>query len=176
MSQYFDLTFSKFLSNFIHKYSCQTTLVRMIEEWKQALDNGKMVGTVAAYLSKAFDSLPHGLLIAKSIAYGVDIKSCKLISSYLLIVIRESWLALARANGAKLRGVYHKIPYWAPYFSMFSLMTYFSWKQIAVFLATRMIIAYHSQELQLHILRIHYQKKREYLKMVQRKLFRSNPH
>ena len=83
MSQYFDLIFSNFLSGFRHKYSCQTTLVRMIEEWKEALDNGKMVGTVAVDLSKAFDSLPHGLLIAKSVAYGMVIKSCKLISSYL---------------------------------------------------------------------------------------------
>ena len=32
MSQYFDLMFSNFLSGFRHKYSCQTTLVRMIEE------------------------------------------------------------------------------------------------------------------------------------------------
>ena len=83
MSQYFDLIFSNFLSGFRHKYSCQTTLVRMIEEWKEALDNGKMVGAVAVDLSKAFDSLPHGLLIAKLVAYGMDIKSCKLISSYL---------------------------------------------------------------------------------------------
>ena len=35
MSQYFDLIFSNFLSGFRHKYSCQTTLVRMIEEWKE---------------------------------------------------------------------------------------------------------------------------------------------
>ena len=84
MSQYFDLIFSNFISGFRHKYSCQTTLVRMIEEWKEALDNGKMVGTVAVDLSKAFESLPHGLLIATLVAYGMDIKSCKLISSYLL--------------------------------------------------------------------------------------------
>ena len=50
---------------------------------KEALYNGEMVGTVAVDLSKAFDSLPHGLLIAKLIAYDMDIKSCKLISSYL---------------------------------------------------------------------------------------------
>ena len=42
-----------------------------------------MVGTVAVDLSIAFDSLPHGLLIAKLVAYGMDIKSCQLISSYL---------------------------------------------------------------------------------------------
>ena len=52
MSQYFDLIFSKFLSGFRQKYSCQTTLVRMIEEWKEAIDNDKMEDTVAVNLSK----------------------------------------------------------------------------------------------------------------------------
>ena len=37
----------------------------MIEEWKSALDNGNMVGSIAIDLSRAFDSLPHGLLLAK---------------------------------------------------------------------------------------------------------------
>ena len=52
MSQYFDLIFSNFLSGFKQKYSCQTTLVRMIEEWKEAIDNDKMEYTVAVDLSK----------------------------------------------------------------------------------------------------------------------------
>ena len=35
------------------------------------------------YISKAFDSLPHGLLIAKLSAYWVHFNSCKLLASYL---------------------------------------------------------------------------------------------
>ena len=39
-------------------------------------DKGGMVGTI-------FDSLPHDLIIAKLAAYGLSIKSLKLIFSYL---------------------------------------------------------------------------------------------
>ncbi len=34
-------------------------------------------------LSKAFDALPHGLMIAKLRAYGISESACKFISSYL---------------------------------------------------------------------------------------------
>ena len=83
LTSYFDCLFPKYLSGFRQKYSCQSTLLRMIEEWKSALDNGNMVGSIAIDLSRAFDSLPHGLLLAKIYAYGVNIESCKLIASYL---------------------------------------------------------------------------------------------
>ena len=101
---YFDRIFSKYLSGFRQKYSCQSTLLRMIEEWKSALDNGNMVGSIAIDLSRAFDSLPHGLLLAKVYAYGVNIDSCKLIASYLhnrhhRVKIRDKrsdWLQIKR--------------------------------------------------------------------------------
>ena len=54
-----------------------------MEEWKSALDKGNMVGSIAIDLRRAFDSLPHGLLLAKMYAYGVNIESCKLTASYL---------------------------------------------------------------------------------------------
>ena len=50
---------------------------------EKSFDTGKMVGTISVDLSKAFDSLPHGLLIAKLSAYGVDFNSCKLPATYL---------------------------------------------------------------------------------------------
>ena len=83
LSSYFESIFSNFLSGFRPTLSCQTILLKMIEDWKQSIDNGKMVGTIPVDLSKAFDSLPHGLLIAKLAAYGVYFYSCRLLASYL---------------------------------------------------------------------------------------------
>ena len=37
----------------------------MIEKWKKAVDNGKVFGALLRDLSKAFDCLPHDLIIAK---------------------------------------------------------------------------------------------------------------
>ena len=42
----------------------------MVEEWKENLDNNLIVGAVLTDLSKAFDCIPHDLLIAKLSAYG----------------------------------------------------------------------------------------------------------
>ena len=83
MSSYFEFIFSKFLSGFRPTYSCQAILLKMIEDWKKCIDTGKMVGTISVDLSKAFDSLPHGLLIAKLSPNGADFNSCKLLASYL---------------------------------------------------------------------------------------------
>ena len=55
----------------------------MIEKWRESLDQG---GAYAALLTdppKAFDCLPHELIIANLYAYGVDMPSLKLINSYL---------------------------------------------------------------------------------------------
>ncbi len=41
------------------------------------------IGTVMAGLSRAFDSMPHKLLICKLHAYGVSPDSCQMIASYL---------------------------------------------------------------------------------------------
>ena len=42
----------------------------MIENWKKSLDEKQFVGVVLTDLSKAFDSIPHDLLIAKMYLYG----------------------------------------------------------------------------------------------------------
>ena len=52
----------------------------MIEKWRESLDQGGAYGALLTDLSKAFDCLPHELIIAKLYAYGVDMSSLKLIN------------------------------------------------------------------------------------------------
>ena len=64
-------------------YNCQHVLLSMLEHWRDGLDNHMYAGGLAMDLSKAFDYMPHGLLIAKLHAYGVSPSACKFIMSYL---------------------------------------------------------------------------------------------
>ena len=58
-------------------------MISLIEKWEKSVDNGGAFGALLTDLSKAFDCLPHELLIAKLDAYGFDKSSLKLIHSYL---------------------------------------------------------------------------------------------
>lgn len=56
----------------------------MIEKWKNSLDKGGTFGALLTDLSKAFDCIPHELLLAKLHAYGFDMNSLLFIKSYLI--------------------------------------------------------------------------------------------
>ena len=83
MIPYFNNILSNFLSAYRERYNCQRVLLRLIETWPKCLDENNLVGTILMDFSKAFDCLPHDLLIAKREAYGVTNDALKLILSYL---------------------------------------------------------------------------------------------
>ncbi len=82
--------------------STQHVLLHAIDEWKVALDNGQHVGVVLMDLSKAFDAIPHGLLLTKLYTYGISNDACKMIINYLinrmqrvkLDDVRSSWKSI----------------------------------------------------------------------------------
>ena len=80
---FFNKVVSKFLSAFRKGYSCETVLIKMIEDWWKCLSEHKVVAAMLVDLSKAFDCLPHKLLLAKLSAYGLSNDSCRLLMSYL---------------------------------------------------------------------------------------------
>ena len=72
-----------FRSGFRTQYGCQSTLLRVIEDWKQALDQNKYVAAILMDLFKAFDCLSHDLLLLKLKTYGLSENALKLMASYL---------------------------------------------------------------------------------------------
>jgi hypothetical protein len=81
--EFFNHILSPMLSAYRKKYSCMNVLLKCTEEWKKALDNNDVVGCILMDLSKAFDLIPHDLLVSKLFAYGCTLNACQLIKSYL---------------------------------------------------------------------------------------------
>ena len=71
------------LSGFRKNYNTQYCLTYMLEKWKNTLDKGKHVGAVSMDLSKAFDTINHGLLIAKLEVYGFSNNALLFMLNYL---------------------------------------------------------------------------------------------
>ena len=80
---YFNFILSSSVSAYRKGYNCQHVILKLTEYWRKSLDENKMIGTVAMDLSKAFDTMPHALLIAKLYAYGLSENACNVLLSYL---------------------------------------------------------------------------------------------
>ena len=82
ISFYITRIVSPYLCGFRKGYNTQHALLRLLDKLNRNLDKKHSVGLFFMDLSKAFDSIPHDLTIAKLNAYGFDKQSLKLIYSY----------------------------------------------------------------------------------------------
>ena len=73
---------SDYITGFQKSHGSQHCLVKMLENWKSALDN-ESVCALFMDLSKAFDTINQDLLLAKLKAYGFSKDTLTLICSYL---------------------------------------------------------------------------------------------
>ena len=83
ITPFLNTVFSCHLSAFRQGYGCQDTLLTLIDNRRKDLLKNNKIGALLMDLSKAFDCMPHELLIAKFKAYGVQDQSIKIIKSYL---------------------------------------------------------------------------------------------
>ena len=79
---YFDSIFNPYLSAFRPGYGCNTALLKVIEDWKKAVNN-LYVAAVFMDLSKGFDCLPHDLLLLKLKVYSLSENALNLTDDYL---------------------------------------------------------------------------------------------
>ena len=83
MSPHTEQIYSNFLSAYREKFGCHSVLLHITEIWKKALDNRQYVGILMSDLSKAFDCLPHHVLVEKLKHYKFGTKAQSLINDYL---------------------------------------------------------------------------------------------
>ena len=83
IEEYMQKFFNPILCGFRKGYSTQHAVLNLLQNWQKSLDKGEIVGTLLMDLSKAYDCIPHDLLIAKLNAYGLSRDSLKLMYNYL---------------------------------------------------------------------------------------------
>ncbi len=62
---------SVYQHGFRQGYSCVTQLLESIDDWTEAIDNGKDVDIIYLDFKAAFDKVPHQRLLAKVKGYGI---------------------------------------------------------------------------------------------------------
>ena len=122
ISKYFKPKFSKFQCGFRKGYGAQHCLLAMIEKWKTAVDNGGVFAALLTDLSKAFDCIPHDLIITKLAADGFDTDTVTLIHNYLSG--RKQRMKINSAYSI-WKDIYFMVFYKVPYLDhCFSIYTY----------------------------------------------------
>ena len=101
VSKIFELLLSRQFTNHYEQYlynkmtAYTKTLIKLVEDWKYAVDNKELVSILTTNMSKAFEALSPALTIKKLEAYGLGNKSLGLMCSFFS----------QRSNRVKLSGV-----------------------------------------------------------------------
>ena len=104
--EYTETFLNKLLCGFRKAHSMQHALFRLLQKWKKELDSSGIVGTILMDLSKAYDCLPHDLVLAKLEAYGLDTNSLRFLFDYLSCREQKTKMGSAYRNWSEvLRGI-----------------------------------------------------------------------
>ena len=103
LDEYIEHFLNQLLCGFPKAHSTQHALFRLLRKWQKELDSGGFIGTILMDLSKAYDCLPHDLLVAKLEAYGVDNDSLNLLLDYLSFRKQRTKVGSAYTKWSKIR-------------------------------------------------------------------------
>ncbi len=89
------------------KYGCEHVLIKLVDSWKNALDDNQFAGTILIDLHNAFNVVAHGLLIANMKAYSIRNDACEFMCSYLIDRLQRVKLSNERSSWmqALLKGI-----------------------------------------------------------------------
>ena len=99
------------LCGFQKAHSSQHSLFKLLQAQKEELDKSGFVGTILMGLFKAYDSLPHDLLIAKFEACGIDENGLNLIHNYLTNRKQRTKITSSYSNQFNLRTIIFQFIY-----------------------------------------------------------------
>ena len=78
---------NKFITSRQHGFhpghSCETQLIRVLDDWTSALELGHQMDVIYLDLQKAFDKVPHARLLSKLKSYGIGGKLLQWIENFL---------------------------------------------------------------------------------------------
>ena len=83
LSQYLDKHLNSLLCSFRKAHSSRHALFKLLQAWQTELDKSGFVRTILMDLSKAYDTLPNDLLVAKFEVCSIDKIGLNLIHNYL---------------------------------------------------------------------------------------------
>ena len=83
LREYLEKYLNTLLSGFRKAHSTQHALFKLLQACQEESDKSGFVGKILMDLSKAYDCLPHDLLVAKFEAYGMYKTGLNLIHNYL---------------------------------------------------------------------------------------------
>ena len=83
LNKYLDQYLNSLPGDVRKAHSTQHALFRLLQEWQNELDKTSFVATILMDLFKAYNCLPHDLLIAKYEAYGISKSGLNLLLNYL---------------------------------------------------------------------------------------------
>ena len=95
-------------SGFRQKHSCQTALVKLLDQWMACIDKGGLVGSLFIDFRKAFNVADHSILMKKLALYKLNESSLNWFRSYLGSVSNQSIMAKAFPNLYRLHQVSHR--------------------------------------------------------------------